>query len=226
MKKGLIIASVIAATTGLLSSCGGNERQPGRTYVPDMAYSRAYEAYAQLDSNLFTQDAGKKGGRIFYNAMTPVGAIKRGDLFDMNVPVDSNGYKMSAAIRNPLDSIKLSAADMKEAERLFNINCGICHGAKGGGNGPIADKIGAVANLTLPLYKDMADGTMFYSITHGKNNMGSYASQLSIKQRWEMVKYIRVLQGGESAAADTSATATAAAAAGPAVPATDTTKTK
>jgi hypothetical protein len=40
----------------------------------------------------------------------------------------------------------------------------------------------------------MADGTMFHSITYGKNNMGSYASQLDRKQRWMVVKYIRTLQ--------------------------------
>jgi mono/diheme cytochrome c family protein len=40
----------------------------------------------------------------------------------------------------------------------------------------------------------MADGTMFHSINYGKNNMGSYASQLSRKQRWMIVQYIRTLQ--------------------------------
>ena len=40
----------------------------------------------------------------------------------------------------------------------------------------------------------MADGTMFHSITYGKNNMGSYASQLDRKQRWMVIKYIRTLQ--------------------------------
>lgn len=214
MKKGFIITSVIVAAAGLLSSCGSNERAPGRTYAPDMAYSRAYESYAQLDSNLFTTDANKKGARIFYNGMPPVGTLKRGAMFDMNVPVDSNGYKMSAAIKNPLDSVKLSAAEMKEAGRLYDINCAICHGAKGAGNGPIADKIGAVANLTLPNYVAMADGTMFYSITHGKGNMGSYASQLTIKQRWEIIKYIRTLQGVGAPASDSAAAAPTAAANG------------
>ena len=40
----------------------------------------------------------------------------------------------------------------------------------------------------------MADGTMYHSIQYGKNNMGSYASQLDRKQRWQMVQYIRYLQ--------------------------------
>jgi len=64
------------------------------------------------------------------------------------------------------------------------------------GNGPISTsgKIGGIANLTLDMYVKMADGTMFHSLTYGKNNMGSYASQLDRQQRWMIVKYIRTLQ--------------------------------
>jgi hypothetical protein len=47
----------------------------------------------------------------------------------------------------------------------------------------------------------MTDGTMFHSITYGKNNMGSYASQLDRKMRWMVIKYIRTLQ--PKAVADT-----------------------
>ena len=101
---------------------------------------------------------------------------------------------MSAAVPNPI--AEMTEAEMKEAGRLFNINCAICHGEKGAGNGPISTsgKIGGIANLTLDTYVKMADGTMFHSLTYGKNNMGSYASQLSREQRWMLVKYIRTLQ--------------------------------
>jgi len=40
----------------------------------------------------------------------------------------------------------------------------------------------------------MPDGQMFYSITFGKNAMGSYASQLSTKQRWMIIHYIKEKQ--------------------------------
>ncbi len=174
--------------------------------MPDMAYSRAYETYAERDSLLFTTDHSMRGGsRIFYNSMPVAGTIqyiKTGELTPYQLPNDSNGYKMSAQVKNPLDS--LSQAELKEAGRLFNINCAICHGDKGAGNGPISTsgKIGGIANLTLDSYVKMADGTMFHSITYGKNNMGSYASQLDRKQRWMMVKYIRTLQPKPSSATD------------------------
>ena len=40
----------------------------------------------------------------------------------------------------------------------------------------------------------MTEGTMFHYITYGKNAMGSYASQLSTKQRWMIVHYIKEKQ--------------------------------
>ena len=48
----------------------------------------------------------------------------------------------------------------------------------------------------------MPDGQMFYSITYGKNAMGSYASQLSTTQRWMIVHYIKgVVAAGKKPAA-------------------------
>ncbi len=204
MKKIAIISTLVLLTAVVITSCD-NKRKPGKIYMPDMAYSRAYESYAAQDSTKFTLDVSKKGGSMIYYDSKPVaGTIKRGELFPYTLPNDSNGYKMSATVKNPLDS-SVSKADLAEAGRLYNINCAICHGAKGLADGPLATsgKIGGVANLTQPAYISMADGTMFHSIAYGKNNMGSYASQLSRQERWMIVKYIRTLQPKAAAATTT-----------------------
>lgn len=181
------------AIIALMTSCK-DKRKSGSIYMPDMAYSRAYETYMEFDSLKFSSDVNNKGGnKIYFNQQPVAGTIKRGDLFPYTLPNDSAGYLMSATIPNPIDF--MTGAELSEASRLYNINCGICHGEKGTGNGPLSSKIGAIANLTLDLYKTMADGTMYHSINYGKNNMGSYASQLSSKQRWMIIKYVRTLQG-------------------------------
>ena len=194
MIKYIAFGFMALSAVTMISSCGDKKR-PGKIYMPDMAYSRAYETYAQRDSMMFTTDPARKGGNmIFYNNMPVAGTIKRGELFPYTLPNDSAGYAASASVQNPIQS--MTDAEMAETKRLFNINCAICHGEKGAGNGPLATsgKIGGVANLTLDTYVKMADGTMFHSLTYGKNNMGSYASQLDRKQRWMLVKYIRTLQ--------------------------------
>ncbi len=220
MKRINFLTAILISTAVLaLISCSDSKRQPGKIYMPDMAYSRALETYALLNDTVFTTEPSKAGHEIFYNSKPVDGTVAIGELFAYTLPNDSNGYKLSAEVKNPLPHF--DAKDSAEASRLFNINCAICHGAEGKANGPLATsgKIGGVANLTAGIYLTMADGTMFHSINYGKNNMGSYASQLSRKQRWQLVQYIRTLQP-KSIATDA---AGAAAAATPTLPKADST---
>ncbi|MEO6637561.1 MAG: cytochrome c [Ginsengibacter sp.] len=183
-----------------VESCD-SKREPGKTYMPDMAYSRAYEAYAE--NNL------KEHG-INYIGYPVQGTIRRGDLFPYTLPDDSNGYRKSAEIKDPLPP--LDTVQMAEAQRLYNINCAICHGVNIDAQGPLATggKIPAVANLTLAQYVEMPVGTMFHSVTYGKGNMGSYASQLTREQRWMVIQYLKSKQMKTGEAADSTQTKVAA----------------
>ena len=68
-----------------------------------------------------------------------------------------------------------------------------------GGNGPFP---AAPRNLVSdPIATNMAEGTMFHSVTYGKNAMGSYASQLSTKQRWMIIHYIKEKQAAAKGSA-------------------------
>jgi len=203
MKKIAIITGIITASM-LLSSCRG-KRSEGHAYMPDMFYSRAYETYAALDSAKFTNDTLQSGGKIYYDRMPVAGTVARGELaiFPLTIdkPGDSINYVASKNVANPLPA--LSTADSIEAARLYLVNCGICHGEKLDGMGPLykgGDGPFKAAPKNLvgdPVVSQMPDGQLFYSITYGKNAMGSYASQLSTKQRWMVVHYIK----GQQAAA-------------------------
>ena len=198
MKKIRMITTLVLMVllVALAESCD-SKREPGKIYMPDMAYSRAFEAYAPNDL---------KKDNINYIPYPVAGTIRRGDLFPYALPNDSNGYKMSAEVKDPLPP--LDTIQMAEAQRLFNINCAICHGTNMDAQGPLstAGKIPAVANLTLAQYVKMPEGTMFHSVTYGKNNMGSYASQLSRMQRWMVVQYVKSKQLKASAPADSTKT--------------------
>jgi mono/diheme cytochrome c family protein len=196
MKKIAIIASLVLTTAVVFISCD-SKRQPGKIYMPDMTYSRAYETYALRDT-AFTMDPKDATHKIYYNGQPVAGTMKRGELSPYTVPNDSNGLlNLSSQVQNPLPP--LSHTDSLEAARLFNINCGICHGAKAENNGPVSLKLGGVKSIVAasPGY---SDGRLFHVMTYGQGNMGSYASQLDRKQRWMIVQYIRSLEPKKVAA--------------------------
>lgn len=209
MKKIAIIATLILSAAVVFTSCR-DKREPGRAYMPDMAYSRAYETYAQRDSSIFTTDPKEAGHKIFYNNLPPAGTLKRNDLFPYTVPNDSNGLiNLSSQVKNPLDP--MTGKELEEAGRLFNINCAVCHGAKAEANGPLAPKIGGVKSI-IAASPGFSDGRLFYVMTYGQNNMGSYASQLTKEQRWRIVQYIRTLEPKTATTETTTAKADSAAA--------------
>lgn len=198
MKKIAVISALILTTAVVFVSCD-SKRQPGKVYMPDMAYSRAYETYALRDSTIFTMNKADASHKIYYDGQPVAGTVQRGELSEYTVPNDSNGLlNLSSLVKNPLQP--LTGADSAEAARLFNINCAICHGAKGEANGPVAAKIGGVKSI-IALSPTYSDGRIFHVMTYGQNNMGSYASQLDRKQRWMIVQYIRTLEPKTAAAA-------------------------
>jgi mono/diheme cytochrome c family protein len=199
MKK-LSIIAIVTAGIVLAQSCSDVQRKPSRVYMPDMAYSVAYETYAD---NSRLADSG-----IFYNARPVRGTVKRGEDvgYHYEMLTDTTGtYNNSAGMKSPL-----TAADKAltgEAERLYLVNCGICHGAKLDGKGPLHTRSDgtdgpytpAPANFVDPAYQsgriyNMTEGMMFHTITYGKNLMGSYASQVTPRQRWMITNYIKSKQ--------------------------------
>ncbi len=93
-------------------------------------------------------------------------------------------------------------AFLRRGQEVFNINCMPCHGKAGDGQG-IATRFGVpgVANLTLENFGSAAyrDGRLFDVISNGKGNMGPYKHNISIRDRWAVVGYVRAIQASRKA---------------------------
>ncbi len=220
MKKIVFAAGFLAISFGFIGCGGAQGDNPGRSYMPDMYYSRAYEAYGYNNVGGERDSLQKRG--ITYTGLPVSGTVARGEELSYHLTNDSAGLAASNALKNPLDTAASSAAAMKEAERLYLINCGICHGTALDGNGPLWNGGNgpyptAPRNLLDDYTKNLSDGHMFHVITYGIRAMGSYASQLNPEQRWWVIKYMREKQGKGAGASSTAAKTTASA--------TDTTKT-
>lgn len=197
MKKLYLLSSLLLAVA--LFSCDDVKRKPSNVYMPDMAYSRAMETYAEKDSAIYTDNEKERGQKIFYNSLPVAGTIARGEEMPFHIAKDKAGdttnYTASKNVASPIDT--MTTAQLVESERLYLINCGICHGKNLDGNGPLyKGGEGPYAAKPATLVGDakieaMPVGQMFYSIAYGKGQMGSYASQLSRKQRWEIIAFIK-----------------------------------
>ena len=200
---------LLLASATVLASCSDVKRKPGSVYMPDMAYSRAYESYSD-HSNLAEK-------QINYTNRPVEGTIARDEELPFHIAKDAAGdttnYIASKAVVNPITA--MTPSETKEAERLYLVNCGICHGANLKGNGPLyKDGTGPYPAKPAALvgdakYEAMPEGQMFYSVAYGKNLMGSYASQLSRKQRWMVIRYIKEKQLERKATATVAADTTA-----------------
>ena len=211
MKKVLIIAGMAALGLGM-AGCGGAEgNDPGRIYMPDMTYSLAYEAYGYNNIGDYEQ-LREKG--VNYTGLPVQGTMARGDVPMYPLPATDSGYALSVNYRNP-DTATMTEPQRKEAERIYLINCAICHGTALDGNGPLwkggdGPYPAAPRNLKDDYSKKLADGQMYHVIMYGKGQMGSYASQVKPEERWWIIKYIREKQGtGGTAAAGGASDSTA-----------------
>ncbi len=91
--------------------------------------------------------------------------------------------------------VKVTPELLAKGQERFTINCAVCHGATGGGNG-VTSKYGlaGIANYHEEKYLTMPDGQIFNTITNGYQSMMGYGANLAIRDRWAIVCYVRALQ--------------------------------
>jgi hypothetical protein len=96
--------------------------------------------------------------------------------------------------------LKVNRELLDRGRERFNINCAVCHGPVGLGNG-ITSQFGLVgiANFHDARIRTMPDGQIFNTITLGKNTMGAYGSNISVEDRWAIISYIRALERADGA---------------------------
>jgi mono/diheme cytochrome c family protein len=125
---------------------------------------------------------------------------------------DKTGYVMAI----PQTYVQRSGGMEKvlaRGQERFNIYCAPCHGRTGDGKGMVVCKRDTPADpcqsrgfAPLPNYEDprlrqMPDGQIFATITHGVRTMPAYGPQVPASDRWAIVAYVRALQVSQMAQA-------------------------
>jgi hypothetical protein len=96
--------------------------------------------------------------------------------------------------------LKVDQGLLERGRERFNINCAVCHGPVGLGDG-ITSQYGlaGIANFHDARIRTMPDGQIFNRITWGYRTMGGYGSNISVEDRWAIISYIRALERADGA---------------------------
>ncbi len=98
--------------------------------------------------------------------------------------------------------VEVTAATLARGRNRFDIYCAACHGILGDGESQVALNMSLRKPPSLHAYRDVGDGYIFRVITNGFGLMPSYASELSVEDRWAVVGYVRALQLSQHAPLD------------------------
>ena len=111
-----------------------------------------------------------------------------------SVPVDGPAFIPNmGAPDNPVAADNVS---LERGANLYAINCTMCHGAAGEGNGQIAALLAnKPANLTLDVTQSKSDGALFLTLTNGvADRMPPMIENLTVRDRWDVVNFMRTLK--------------------------------
>ena len=107
------------------------------------------------------------------------------------VPVQGLSVIPEEFPKNPVPADEVS---LQRGEILYSIQCQPCHGENGHGDGPLAVFFERTPeNLTGPQITAEFDGSVYLTIVLGFGQMPSLAENLTPRERWDVVNYVRTL---------------------------------
>ncbi|MCE9646050.1 MAG: cytochrome c [Chloroflexi bacterium] len=129
-----------------------------------------------------------------------------------SIPVEGPAYIPGAGA--PVNPVPADETSIARGAEIFAINCVMCHGETGQGNGTIAAFLvkKKPADLTGALVQTKTDGNLFISITNGVFNpdnslfpdvnfsgqMPPMNENLTVRERWDVINYIRTLKAPQT----------------------------
>lgn len=170
----------------------------------DMQDQPRYKAYKKSE---FFSD--KRASRTMPEGTVARGQLRENKAFytgkidnpDLNAPVatatDATGNTLVTSFPNAITEFPVPVTKelIDRGQERYNINCIVCHGPVGNGDGMIVRR----GFPKPPTYHDdrlrnAPVGHFFDVITNGWGRMSSYAYQVPPADRWAIVAYIRALQ--------------------------------
>ena len=169
----------------MLLACGQDVSQPNYEYSPDMAYSLAFESFS---ANPILPD-----GKTL--AAPPKGTVPRGFQPFHYGSGPEEALRAGLEETDPLPRNAEAQKHILERGRImFERMCVPCHGLDLQGGGLVTRLFVSPPSLLVSNAINMKDGQLLHVITAGQGNMPGYRQQVSLQDRWKIIRYIRSVQ--------------------------------
>jgi len=111
-----------------------------------------------------------------------------------SIPIDGSVYVASQGV--PANPVAADAASIARGTELFRINCVLCHGQLGKGDGPVSVYLqNKPADLTSLSVQALSAGGIFLTVSQGiQGKMPALNENLTVRERWDVVNYVRTLK--------------------------------
>ena len=113
----------------------------------------------------------------------------------LSIPVDGPAFIPNLGA--PSNPVAADQASVARGAELYRINCAVCHGEEGKGDGPIAAFLTKTrpADLTGVVVTALSDRAVFTIISNGSPSgmMPPLNENLTVRERWDIVNYVRTL---------------------------------
>lgn len=194
--KNIVIAIVAAAS---MVSCF-SEKRPNYQYFPNMYEPVGYEPYGEYEVFPNQQEA----------MLPPANTIPQG-FKPYDFENTTEGLELARLeLQYPYE---VNESNLSAGAQLYTMYCAVCHGDTGDGQGILATR---EKFLGIPSYADpgrnITPGSIYHVETYGLNAMGSYASQTSEMERWQIAMHVMDLKAalsGEAGVLETAIDTTA-----------------
>lgn len=114
------------------------------------------------------------------------------------VPAFAVSYANTAATIDSMSNVPnprpITQESLANGRFYFQLNCAVCHGDQGNGIGAIVRFGFPPIPINGPAAIARSDGYIFGMIRNGRNLMPSY-NRIEESDRWDVVNYVRALQG-------------------------------
>lgn len=221
-----ILRNMAIALSGfaLLAGCSAGGNDPGTEYAPNMYHSVPYDPFTQItdpDAGRWVTSIdypdmpdGDEGHAEYFNSnlfnpnrmnmrTPPPNTVKRNPQgwLPYRLPNDTTGLRLANRLQSPLENTPEVVA---QGKALYEMYCDHCHGAKGEGEGKVAQGVtvdgqqksayAGVPNYKADALRNITEGHIFHVITYGKNLMWPHGSQIEPIDRWKIARYVKELQ--------------------------------